>query len=210
MEIHFFHLFYAWYCVSVKIIPVTYPSPSPFPFGSHNFIFYVCGSVFVVWISPVVLLLASPSKWWLFFSTWIAQYAHRLVANVIVSRVVFLWFSSIPLCVSVHCTFIHPSADGHVGCVHVLLLGTVLLQTLGCMCLSKLEFSPFLNACPAGSYGSTVFNFLRSLHTVLHSGQTDSEKEITLVRFLWVFWQCGQILDGGNLRKFNSRGMEIK
>ena len=44
----FFHLFYAWYCVSVNLILVTYPSPSPFPFGNHNFISYVCESVFVV------------------------------------------------------------------------------------------------------------------------------------------------------------------
>ena len=192
---------------------MTYPSPSPFPFGNHNFIFYVCGSVFVVWISPVVLLLASTCKWWLFFSTWITQYSHRLAANVIISRVVFLWFSALPLCVCpLHlypplcwwtrrprpCLAVEYSSAANTG-VHVSFQIRVLTFP---ECMSR--------SGTAGSYGSTVFNFLRSLHTVLHSGRTDSEKEITLVRFLWVFWQCGQILDGGNLRKFNSRGMEIK
>ena len=44
------------------------------------------------------------------------------------------------------------------------------------------EYNP--RSGTAGSYGGSVFNFLRSLHTVLRSDCTDSEKEITLLSFL--------------------------
>ena len=73
-----------------------------------------------------------------------------------------------------HNFLIHSSANGHLGCFHVLAVVTVLQWTLGVHV--SLSILVYLVCVPSSgisaSYGSSISRLLRSLQTVLHSGYT--------------------------------------
>ena len=68
-----------------------------------------------------------------------------------------------------HVFFIHSSINGHLDCIYLLaIVNSAALNTGTCVSLNYSFLSVYTQWWMGGSYNSSIFSFLRNLHTIFY------------------------------------------